>query len=86
MLLYPVCLAPFLCGVGNVMVVLVTEEGQGKVPLVLPALKMANKALVMSWLVHKSTATTFGWTRSCLALSNSANYCSLMENLFQFNC
>lgn len=52
----------------------------------LSALKMANKDPVMSWLVHKSTATTFGLNWSCLALSSSPNYCSLMDNLFQFNC
>lgn len=52
----------------------------------LSALKMVNKDPVMSWPVHKSTATTFGLNWSCLALSSSPNYCSLMDNLFQFNC
>lgn len=36
--------------------------------LMLSVLKMANKAAVTSWPVHKSTAPSFGWNQSHLAL------------------
>lgn len=34
----------------------------------LSVLKMANKAVVTSWPVRKSTAPSFGWNQSHLAL------------------
>lgn len=46
----------------------VTGGRGGERSLMLSVLKMANKAAITSWAVHKSTAPSLGWNQSHLAL------------------